>query len=73
MVPMGMVNYLMGKFVFNLSQITSPLRDMLKKNFIFADLQQPQLIAIQEIKKIITSLQWWQSAYLDWNSWSENR
>ena len=50
---LGMVNYL-GKFIQNLSQITSPLRDMLKKNVIF-DLQQPQMTAIQEIKKLITS------------------
>ena len=49
----GMVNYL-GKFVPNLSQITAPLRDMLKKDTIF-DLQQPQLNAIQKLKQLITS------------------
>ena len=51
---MGTVNYL-GKFIPKLSQLTSPLRDLLKKNIIF-DLQQSQMTAIQEIKKLITSL-----------------
>ena len=50
---MGMVNYV-GKFIPNLSQITAPLRQLLKKNVLF-DLQQPQLNAINEIKRLITS------------------
>ena len=54
-MPIGIVNYV-GKFLPNLSQITSPLCDTLKKNVIF-DLQQPQMTAIQEIKKLITSPQ----------------
>ncbi len=44
---MGMVNYL-GKFIQNLSQITAPLRQLLKKGVLFY-LQQPQLNAINEI------------------------
>ena len=39
---MGMVNYL-GKFIPNLSQITAPLCQLLKKDVLF-NLQQPQLI-----------------------------
>ncbi len=50
---MGMVNYV-GKFIPNLSQITAPLRQILKKGVLF-DLQQPQLNAINEIKRLITS------------------
>ena len=50
---LGMVNYL-AKFVPNLSQITIPLRDLLKKDVHF-DLQQPQLDAIEELKRLITS------------------
>jgi hypothetical protein len=50
---LGMVNYL-AKFVPNLSQITTPLRDLLKKDVHF-DLQQPQLDAIEELKRLITS------------------
>ena len=50
---MGMVNYV-GKFIPNLSQITAPLRQLLKKGVLF-DLQQPQLDAINEIKRLITS------------------
>ena len=50
---MGMVNYV-GKFIPNLSQITAPLRQLLKKDVLF-DLQQPQLNAINEIKRLITS------------------
>ncbi|CAB4005693.1 Transposon Ty3-I Gag-Pol poly [Paramuricea clavata] len=50
---LGMVNYL-SKFVPNLSQTTTPLREMLKKDVHF-DLQQPQLDAIQELKRLITS------------------
>ena len=42
---MGMVNYL-GKFIPNLSQITAPLRQLLKKDVLF-NLQQPQLNAIR--------------------------
>ena len=43
----GMVNYL-GKFIPNLSQITVPLRQLLKKDVLF-NLQQSQLNAISEI------------------------
>ncbi len=50
---LGMVYYL-AKFVPNLSQITTPLRDLLKKDVHF-DLQQPQLDAIEELKRLITS------------------
>ena len=50
---MGMVNYL-GKFMPNLFQITAPLREMLKKDVHF-ELQQPQLQAINELKRLITS------------------
>ena len=47
-----MVNYL-GKFIPNLSQISAPLRQLLKNGVLF-DLQQPQLNAINEIKRLIT-------------------
>ena len=51
---MGMVNYL-GKFIPNLSQITVPhSRQLLKKDILF-NLKQPQLNAISEIKRLITS------------------
>ena len=50
---MGMANYV-GKFIPNLSQITAPLRQLLKKDAFF-NLQQPQLDAINEIKRLITS------------------
>lgn len=50
---MGMVNYV-GKFIPNLLQITAPLRQLLKKDVLF-DLQHPQLDAINEIKRLITS------------------
>ena len=50
---LGMVNYL-AKFVPNQSQTTTPLRDLLKKDVHF-DLQQPQLDAIAELKRLVTS------------------
>ena len=50
---MGMVNYV-GKFTPNLSQITAPLRQLLKKDVLF-DLQQPQLNAINETGLEITA------------------
>ena len=50
---MGMVNYL-GKFIPNLSHVTAPLRQLLKKDVLF-NLQQTQLNAISEIKRLITS------------------
>ena len=50
---MGIVNYV-GKFIPNLSQITPPLRQLLKKDVLFG-LQQPQLDVINEIKRLITS------------------
>ena len=51
---LGMVNYL-AKFVpkITTSQITTPLRDLLKKDVHF-DLQQPRLDAIGELKRLIT-------------------
>ncbi len=50
---LGMINYL-AKFVPNLSQITAPLRDLLKKDIQFC-LQKPQFDAIAELKRLVTT------------------
>ena len=50
---LGMVNYL-GKFVPNLSTVTSPLRQLLQKDTIFS-MEKPQLEAIAQVKQLITS------------------
>ena len=50
---LGMVNYL-GKFVPNLSTVTSPLRQLLQKDTIFS-MEKPQLEAIALVKQLITS------------------
>ena len=48
-----MINYLI-KFAPNLAQITTPLRELLKKEVEFI-LEKPQLNAIQELKFLVTS------------------
>ena len=50
---LGMVNYV-AKFVPNLSQMTAPLRFLLKKDVQFI-LQKPQIDAIAELKCLITT------------------
>ena len=50
---LGMINYL-AKFVPNLSQTTAPLRALLKKEIHF-NLQKPQLDAITELKRLVTT------------------
>ena len=50
---LGMINYL-GKFIPNLAQKTTPLRNLLKKDIVFA-LEKPQRDAIAELKEIVTS------------------
>ena len=50
---LGMVNYV-AKFVPNLSQMTAPLRILLKKDVQFI-LQKPQIDAIAELKCLITT------------------
>eukprot|EP00794_Sanderia_malayensis_P014552 gene14552-16054_t len=50
---LGMINYL-AKFVPNLSQITAPLRNLLKKDIQFC-LQKPQFDAIAELKRLVTT------------------
>ena len=47
-----MVNYL-GKFIPNLAEYTTPLRN-LKKDVVF-ELQKPQLDAIENLKTLVTS------------------
>ena len=48
-----MVNYL-GKFIPNLAEHITPLRNLLKKDVVFK-LQKPQLDAIENLKTIVTS------------------
>ena len=48
-----MVNYL-GKFVPNLTEVTAPLRALLKKDVVF-NLQKTQLDAIEKLKTLIKS------------------
>ena len=50
---LGMINYV-AKFVRNLSQITAPLRLLLKNDIQFI-IQKPQLDAISELKHLITT------------------
>ena len=50
---LGMVKYL-GKFIPDLSTISTPLRDLLKKDIIF-NMEKPQIEAINKLKEIITS------------------
>ena len=50
---LGMINYV-AKFVPNLSQITAPLRLLLKDDIQFI-MQKPQLDAISELKHLITT------------------
>ena len=50
---LGMVNSL-GKFIPNLSEYTTPLRNLLKNDVVF-ELQKPQLDAIENLKALITS------------------
>ena len=47
-----MVNYL-GKFISNLAEHTTPLRNLLKKCIVF-ELQKPQLQAIENLKILVT-------------------
>ena len=48
-----MVNYL-GKFIPNVAEHTTPLRNLLKKDVVF-ELQKPQLEAIENLKTLVTS------------------
>ena len=48
-----MVNYL-GKFIPNLAEYTTPLRNLLKKDVVF-ELQKPQLDAVENFKTLVTS------------------
>ena len=50
---LGMVNYL-GKFIPNLAEHTTPLRNLLKKDVLF-ELQKPQVDAIEYLKIFVTS------------------
>ena len=50
---LGMVNYL-GKFIPNLAEHTTPLRNLLKKDVVF-ELQKPQLDAIENLKTSVTA------------------
>ena len=51
-----MVNYL-GKFITNVAEHTTPLRNILKKDVVF-ELQKPQLEAIENLKTLVTSAPW---------------
>ena len=51
-----MVNYL-GKFIPNVAEHTTPLRNLLKKDVVFG-LQKPQLEAIENLKTLVTSAPW---------------
>ena len=50
---LSMVNYL-GKFIPNLTEHITPLRNLLKKDVVFK-LQRPELDAIENLKTIVTS------------------
>ena len=50
---LGMINYL-GKFIPNLSQITSPLCELLRKEVIYK-IDIPQIEAIKKLKELVTS------------------
>ena len=50
---LGMVNYL-SKFIPNLTEVTAPLRVLLKKDVVFK-LQKFQLDVIEKLKTLITS------------------
>ena len=49
----GMVNYLV-KFIRNLAEHTTPLRNLLKKGVVF-ELRKLQLDAIENLKTLVTS------------------
>ena len=46
-------NYL-GKFLPNLSTVTTPLRELLQKNVVFA-MEKPQVDAVNKLKEMVTS------------------
>ena len=48
-----MFNYL-GKFIPNLAEHTTPLRNVLKKDVVFEQ-QKPQLDPIENLKTLVTS------------------
>ena len=50
---LGMMNYI-GKFIPNLSKVTAPLRLLLNNDIEFL-IQKPQLDAIAELKRLVTS------------------
>ena len=50
---LGMINYL-GKFIPNLAEHATPLRNLLKKDVVFK-LQKPQFDAIENLKTLVTS------------------
>lgn len=50
---MGMINYL-SRYAQNLSEITSPLRDLLQKNVEFS-WEKPQIDAFDKVKEMLTS------------------
>ena len=49
----GMVNYL-GKLIPNLTEHTTPLHNLLKEDVVFK-LQKPYLVAIENLKTLVTS------------------
>ena len=49
----GMVNYL-GKFIPNIAEHTTPLRNLLEKDVVF-ELKKPQLDVIENLKTLVTS------------------
>ena len=48
-----MVNY-PGKFIPNIAEHTTPLRNLLKKDVVF-ELKKPQLDVIENLKTLVTS------------------
>ena len=50
---LGMISYL-GKFIPNLAEHATPLRNLLKKDVVFK-LQKPQFDAIENLKTLVTS------------------
>ena len=50
---LGMINYL-GKFIPNLAEHATPLRNLLKKDVVFK-LQKPQFDAIENLKNLINT------------------
>ena len=51
---LGMINYL-GKFIPNLAEHTTPLRNLLKKDVVFK-LQKPQIDPIENLKTLVPNI-----------------